>query len=173
MEEFELFLVQCWLIWNQRNTVVRGGKLQDPTQLNIRARDYLEEFKEAKNQLAIPAHAMPSQSWRPPYGSVYKLNFDVAVFTQIGASGCGVVVRNEMGLEHLQRFGYPALLAIIWRMRCIMDAPTDSANMDFFFFWLMNSSPSSLMGYCSFFKYIFSIIIMMCCIKKCWKMCSC
>ena len=62
MEEFELFLVQCWLIWNQRNTVVRGGKLQDPTQLNIRARDYLEEFKEAKNQFAIPAHAMPSQS---------------------------------------------------------------------------------------------------------------
>ena len=62
MEEFELFLVQCWLIWNQRNTVVCGGKLQDPTHLNIRARDYLEEYKEAKNQLAILAHAMPRQS---------------------------------------------------------------------------------------------------------------
>ena len=132
LEEFELFLVQCWLIWNQRNTVVCGGKLQDPTQLNIRARDYLEEYKEAKNQLAILAHAMPRQSWRPPYGSVYKLNFDVAVFTQIGAFGCGVVVRNEMGLEHLQRFGYLALLAIIWRMRCTVDAPTDSANMNIF-----------------------------------------
>ena len=41
---------------------------------------------------------MPRQSWRPPSGSVYKLNFDAAVFTQIGASGCGAVVRNEMGL---------------------------------------------------------------------------
>ena len=46
-EEFENFLVQSWLIWNQRNTVVYGGKLQDPNQLNIRARDYLEEYKEA------------------------------------------------------------------------------------------------------------------------------
>ena len=46
-EEFEIFLVQSWLIWNQRNTVVYGGKLQDPNQLNIRARDYLEEYKEA------------------------------------------------------------------------------------------------------------------------------
>ena len=37
-----------------------------------------------------------------------------------------------------------------------MDAPTDLANR-FFFFLLMNSSPSSLMGYSSFFKYIFSM----------------
>ena len=29
---------------------------------------------------------------------VSKLNFDVAIFTQIGASSCGAVVRNEMGL---------------------------------------------------------------------------
>ncbi|XP_030924873.1 uncharacterized protein LOC115951885 [Quercus lobata] len=97
-EEFELFLVQSWLIWNQRNTVVHGGKLQDPNQLNIRARDYLEEYKEAQNHLAIPAHAKPRQSWRPPSGSVYKLNFDAAIFTPMGASGCGAVVRNETGL---------------------------------------------------------------------------
>ena len=26
--EFELFLVQAWIIWNQRNTVVHGGQLR-------------------------------------------------------------------------------------------------------------------------------------------------
>ena len=30
-EEFELFLVQAWLIWNQRNSVTHGGSIQDPT----------------------------------------------------------------------------------------------------------------------------------------------
>lgn len=33
-EELELFLVQCWIIWNQRNTVLHGGSLQDSHQLN-------------------------------------------------------------------------------------------------------------------------------------------
>ena len=41
------------------------------------------------------------------------------------------------------------------------------------FFLLMNSSSSGLMGYCSFFKSFFSIIIIRRWIKKCWKMCSC
>ena len=26
--EFELFLVQAWIIWNQRNTLVHGGQLR-------------------------------------------------------------------------------------------------------------------------------------------------
>ena len=67
-------------------------------QLNIRARYYLEKYKEDQNHLAIPPHAETRQLWRPPSSSVYKLNFDAAIFTQIGASGCGAVVRNEMGL---------------------------------------------------------------------------
>ena len=36
--EFELFVVQTWIIWNQRNTVVFGGKLKDPKWLNKRAK---------------------------------------------------------------------------------------------------------------------------------------
>ena len=30
-EEFELFLVRAWLIWNQRNSVTHGGSIQDST----------------------------------------------------------------------------------------------------------------------------------------------
>ena len=27
MDEFELFLVQCWIIWNQRNSILHGGTI--------------------------------------------------------------------------------------------------------------------------------------------------
>ena len=30
MAELELFLVQAWIIWNQRNIVIHGGKLKEP-----------------------------------------------------------------------------------------------------------------------------------------------
>lgn len=48
MEDFELFLVQAWLIWNQRNLIIHGGKFQEPTQLNKRASDYLVKFHQAQ-----------------------------------------------------------------------------------------------------------------------------
>ena len=32
-EEQELFWVRSWIIWNQRNSTLHGGKLQDPTRL--------------------------------------------------------------------------------------------------------------------------------------------
>ena len=31
MAELELFLVQAWIIWNQRNIVIHGGKLKEPS----------------------------------------------------------------------------------------------------------------------------------------------
>ena len=46
-EEVEGFLVQCWLIWNQRNSVLHGGSLQDPSRLVQRAADILDEYNEA------------------------------------------------------------------------------------------------------------------------------
>ena len=45
IEELELFWVQCWLIWNQRNCVLYGGQLKHSTSLNKRAEEFLEEFK--------------------------------------------------------------------------------------------------------------------------------
>ena len=47
---------------------------------------------------------------------------------------------------------YLSWLAKIWRIWALV-------WYTWIFFWLMNSSPSSLMGYCSFFKSFFSIII--------------
>jgi len=78
-DDFELFLVQCWLIWNQRNSVLHGSNLQEPTLLNVRARNYLDKYKGAQAQLEAPVSNGQPQAWQPPKGSVYKLNFDAAV----------------------------------------------------------------------------------------------
>ena len=42
VDEFELFLVQCWMIWNQCNFVKHGGVIQDPSLLNKRVEDFIE-----------------------------------------------------------------------------------------------------------------------------------
>ena len=96
-EELELFWAQSWLIWNQRNTLMHGGVIQDPGRLNQRARDYLEEFRMAQVQLGILGTCGSVEAWRPPVGSLYKVNFDAAVFTNSNSSGFGVVVRNNLG----------------------------------------------------------------------------
>ena len=47
MMELELFLVQEWIIRNQRNVVMHGGQMKDPRWLNNRAAGLLEEYKKA------------------------------------------------------------------------------------------------------------------------------
>ena len=38
-----------------------------------------------------------SQVWQPPERTMYKLNFDAAVFANMTASGIGVIIRNNRG----------------------------------------------------------------------------
>ncbi|KAL4606444.1 hypothetical protein ACB092_09G103400 [Castanea dentata] len=97
VEVLEIFLVLGWLIWHQRNRIVHGGSLQEPDRLHVRASSFLEEYKEAQSHLAVPVTSGHSQSWLPPEGMFYKLNFDAAVFTDASASGVGVIVRNARG----------------------------------------------------------------------------
>ena len=96
-EELELFFVQAWLIWTQRNTVTFGGVIQDPSRLVRRAGEYLEEFKMSQVQLAVSTVRARSSRWIPPPCLSYKLNFDAAIFQDGEASGFGVVIRNNGG----------------------------------------------------------------------------
>ncbi|XP_065629483.1 uncharacterized protein LOC136067478 [Quercus suber] len=96
--DMEVVLVQAWLIWNQRNRVVHGGKFHDPGWLNNRATEFLEEFRTAL-VLMGPVHRGQSlrDTWQPPPPSIFKLNFDVALFLALNSSGFGVVIQNEKG----------------------------------------------------------------------------
>ena len=54
--DFELFLVQSWLIWNQRNEVVHGRQMMDPRWLNKRAMDYLDEYNKIIGSASYTRH---------------------------------------------------------------------------------------------------------------------
>ena len=97
IDELELFLVQAWFIWNQRNALIHGKRLQELGILNRRAEDYLAEFRLAHSRLATsPPNSNPI-SWRPPPPNRFKLNFDAAMFKEEDASGFRAIIRNERG----------------------------------------------------------------------------
>ena len=52
-EELELFWVQAWLAWNQRNHVVFGGNLMDSRTLNNRTVEYLTKYRQAQVHLTV------------------------------------------------------------------------------------------------------------------------
>ncbi|KAL0010522.1 hypothetical protein SO802_005630 [Lithocarpus litseifolius] len=103
--DVELMLVQAWLIWHQQNRVVYGGKFLEPGWLNKRAAELLEEFQQSQDNLqADDVLGPPRQvlqnaemSWQPPPQSVYKLNYDAAVFADNASSGFSAVIRNSCG----------------------------------------------------------------------------
>ncbi|XP_075670478.1 uncharacterized protein LOC142640297 [Castanea sativa] len=97
IDELELFLVQAWIMWNQRNAMVRGKHWQALRILNRRAEDYLEEFKSAQSRLVTRPPNLNPICWRPPPLNRFKLNFDAAIFEGEEASGFSAIIRNERG----------------------------------------------------------------------------
>ena len=43
------------------------------------------------------ARQQAHDTWQPPPQSVFKLNFDAAVFSGLNRSGFGAIIRNEKG----------------------------------------------------------------------------
>ena len=64
-----------------------------------RAVDYLKEYTNAQDFLSVPdlIHVPAHQTWQPPQGSGFKLNFDGACFDDGVESSHGAVIRNEKG----------------------------------------------------------------------------
>ena len=78
--------------------MLHGGKLKNPSCFNKRAEEYLEEFKRAQAQLAVQSRQQPiAEAWQPPPLEAFKLNFDAAVFSDLGRTGVGAVIRNDKG----------------------------------------------------------------------------
>ena len=86
-KELELFLVQAWIIWNQRNALVHGKQMLAFGVLNKRAEDYMKEFRNAQSRLVTRSPCLNPISWRPPPPNRFKLNFDVAIFKDEEALG--------------------------------------------------------------------------------------
>ena len=98
-EEWNLFWVICWQIWHQRNTVMHGGAFQHPSRSAQHAVDYLKEYTNAQDHLSVPdpIHVPVQQTWQPPQGLLFKLNFDGACFDDGATSSYGAVIWNDKG----------------------------------------------------------------------------
>ena len=69
-----------------------------PSSLNTRAEDYITEFRSAQNRLDVQRTQQPiGDIWQPPPLEEFKLNFDAAVFSDLGRIGYGAIIRNEKG----------------------------------------------------------------------------
>ena len=66
LEEVEMFLVQAWMLWTQRNKVRTGGAIQDPAQLVQRASVFLEEYRASQDHLTVSNMMVRSSRWVPP-----------------------------------------------------------------------------------------------------------
>ena len=71
--------------------------MMDRRWLNNRAMDYLDEYKKSQVQLVVPGTTSNRTSWQPPPPSIYKLNFDVATFSDLNCSRFGAIIHNEKG----------------------------------------------------------------------------
>ena len=87
-------MIQAWVIWNQINSVLHGGKLKEPGWLNKRAAEF-SEFQQVQQHLAVPITQATGSVWRPPNQSWFKLNFDAAIFKEQNNSGFGAVIWND------------------------------------------------------------------------------
>ena len=96
-DELEQFLVQAWIIGNQRNGLIHGKKLQAPELLIKRAQDFTAEFRRANIQLLVPTTIPTPTRWTPPPLARFKLNFDALIFQEGGAFGIGAIIRNDRG----------------------------------------------------------------------------
>ena len=90
--KMELFLVQAWLIWNQRNVLVYGGQMKNSGWLKKRVAELLEEYKKAQATLEISCATPGSSYWKPPPQDVYKLNFDAVVFSDLNFSRASAII---------------------------------------------------------------------------------
>ena len=78
--------------------MVHGGKLKDPSSLNKRAEEFVDEFKHAQNHLSIQTRQrLSGHVWQPPPQSEYKLNFDATTFSGLDRLGYGAIIRNDKG----------------------------------------------------------------------------
>ena len=62
-----------------------------------KARDYLEDFHQAQEQLIIPMRHTGVHIWQPPLELIFKLNFDATIFSELSNSDVVAIICNEKG----------------------------------------------------------------------------
>ena len=92
----ELFAIQVWCIWHQRNQ----SRLQQPycltKDLKLTAQERWDEIRLV-NPLPNPIRPEPKPKWIAPPWDKYKINYDAAISNAENKAGIGIVVRDYNG----------------------------------------------------------------------------
>ena len=92
----ELVIITAWSVWLSRNNAYLGKARQSPLETTLRARSLLHEYKLAHTRPTQLKEAMDGR-WVPPTFPWYKVNVDAAVFSHLGITGIGVIIRDHFG----------------------------------------------------------------------------
>ena len=72
--------------------------MRNPTSLNKKVEEFLQDFKQAQVHLTVSPMKQPSgEVWQPPLSMVYKLKFDAAIFSEMEKSSIGAIIQNKRG----------------------------------------------------------------------------
>ena len=96
----DLMAMVMWTIWHRRNQLQVSSNVFPKTQVLQQASQVLTTFQQSQQSLINHATATRSQhhtQWCPPPTNCVKLNFDGAIFSELGKVGLGVVVHDSHG----------------------------------------------------------------------------
>ncbi|KAK9994722.1 hypothetical protein SO802_024425 [Lithocarpus litseifolius] len=120
--DINLMAMIFWLIWSRRNTARVGEGTIEVNQIQKKAESFLQDFKKFHSSKVhrplIPARVV---RWIPPIFPLYKVNFDGATFSTIGAAGLGAILRDHSGNvigTMTERIQLPSSLAVVEAMAC-------------------------------------------------------
>ncbi|KAL5746546.1 hypothetical protein ACOSP7_027692 [Xanthoceras sorbifolium] len=95
-EEFQLFVVILWAIWNRRNNIIHDRPCLPVADIFPWCKAFLDDFLQATTPLA-QAPPAPNRlvRWIPPIHNTFKLNTDAAMDATHNITGLGAVLRDS------------------------------------------------------------------------------
>ena len=89
-----------WTIWYRRNQLRVNSNAFPRSQIPQQATQSLATFQQSQQSLSQPSttpQPQPRAHWNPPPSNCLKLNFDGAVYLELGKAGLVVVVHDSQG----------------------------------------------------------------------------
>lgn len=118
-----LLAVLFWSIWEKRNSARVSGCKMSLQDMRTRAVRLLCDFANAHTTTRQQHSPVPAQwvRWIPPISPRYKVNYDGAIFKDLGAAGLGVIIRDSVGRvigALAERIPLPSSVAMVEALAC-------------------------------------------------------
>ncbi|KAK3228272.1 hypothetical protein Dsin_008134 [Dipteronia sinensis] len=100
LEDFELFCMVTWAIWEDRNAQLNCVKGSDPGMVVTWVKDRLEEFqisRKAFSYVVVPPVFRTLTDWISPPPGQLKINMGVSLRSNSNSIGIGVTIRDDRG----------------------------------------------------------------------------